>query len=123
MTLYESFEQVMEDDRSTYLERLVRADRKLLHFYLARAIECDGTILLSKTREKVTGYIEICSSDPRYIFRLRRVLQEIFKLPTSELGKRNERREVVVRLTPKNLKTINFLKEMDFLHPDKTWMK
>jgi hypothetical protein len=107
----------MKDDRNIYLERLARADKKLLHLYLTRAIENDGTIVLSTIREKVTGYVGICSTDPRYIFSLRRVLQEIFKLPatSTEPDKRNGCREVVVRLTPKNLKTINFLKKDEFL--------
>jgi len=124
LVVEESFNEILEDhDKNGYVDRLSRTREELLPLYFTRIIECDGTITLTTKRGKITGKIAIYSKDYPYILSIERILCENLRLPANHFSpdKRNKCIQLYMRLT--NQKVMSFLEEMDFLHPEKMWMK
>jgi predicted DNA-binding protein YlxM (UPF0122 family) len=124
LVVEESFNEILEDhDKNGYVDRLSRTREELLPLYLARIIECDGTITLTTKRGKITGKIAIYSKDYPYILSIERILRENLRLPANHFGPDNRDKCIQLYMRLTNQKVMSFLEEMDFLHPEKMWMK
>jgi len=120
----ESFNEILEDhDKNGYIDRLSRTRKELLHLYLARVIECDGTITLTTKRGKITGKVAIYSKDCQYIFSIERILRKTLRLPANHFGPDDRDKCMQLYMWLTNQKIVSFLEEMDFSHPEKMWMK
>ena len=125
LPLDESFNQILEDsDKSGYVERLSRFRKELFPIYFTRAVECDGSIVLTKKRSKITGKVGIYSKDYQHLLSIKKAINEVLRLPTilSNPDRRDKCANLYMLLT--NPKVMDFFEEeMNFIHPEKMWMK
>jgi len=124
LVIDESFDEILKDcDKGGYVERLSRIRKELLPLYFTRVVECDGTIVLTTKRAKITGKIAIYSKDFRHLLSIERALRKTLRLPAilCSPDKRDRCAQLFMLLT--NRKAMKFLEEMNFLHPEKICMK